>query len=137
MRRFADILLGQPARGVSRLLIALTTLASLVVVALIVVPKRANGEVSRRARVARDDVFAFSHDVTIDHPTSGDVVIMNGSATIDQPVIGDVVGLGGSVTMRGNAHIFGDLACLGGTVTGAEKPVDGDLFAPGTLNRTL
>jgi hypothetical protein len=137
MRRFADILIGQPARGVSRLLVALTTLAALIVVALIVVPSRAHGEVSRRARVARDDVFAFSHDAIIDHAIAGDVVVMNGSATIDQPVNGDVVVLGGSVTMRGNAHIFGDLACLGGTVTGAEKRVDGDLFAPGTLNRAL
>ncbi len=121
----------------AKLLIALTTFATLVVVALIVVPNRANGEVSRHATVEKDDVFAFSHDVTIDHPVGGGVVVMNGSATIDQPVSGDVVVLGGSVTLRGNAHIFGDLACFGGKVVGAENRVDGDVFAAGSLNHAL
>src|SRR5258707_6996275 len=121
----------------AKLLIALTTFATLVVVALIVVPNRANGEVSRHATVEKDDVSAFSNEVTIDHPVGGGVVVMNGSATIDQPVSGDVVVLGGSVTLRGNAHIFGDLACFGGKVVGAENRVDGDVFAAGSLNHAL
>jgi hypothetical protein len=121
----------------AKLLIALTTLVALVVVALIVVPRRANGEVSRRARIDRDAVFAFSRDVIIDYPVTGDIVVMNGSATIDQSVMGDVVVLGGNITLRGNAHVYGDLACLGGNVTGTANRVDGDVFAPGTVNHAL
>jgi hypothetical protein len=121
----------------AKLLVTATMLTALIVIALIVAPRRANGEVSRAVKLGHDDLFAFSHDVVIDHPVSGDVVVMNGSATIDQPVTGDVVVLGGSVALRGNAHIYGDLACLGGKVTGAEKRVDGELFSPGSLNHAL
>jgi hypothetical protein len=112
----------------ARFLVALTAAIALAVIALLVAPARAVGQLSHAARAASDDVVAFSKSVTVDRPMTGNVVVIGGSASIEQPVDGDVVVFGGDVTIRDHGHVNGDVVCLGGTVTGSAEQVRGDVF---------
>jgi hypothetical protein len=112
----------------ARFLVALTAVIALAVIALIVAPARAVGQMTRAARGATDDVVGVSRSVTIDRATAGNVVVLNGSATIEQPVDGDVVVFGGDVVIRNRGHVNGDVVCLGGTVTSTAEQIRGHLF---------
>jgi hypothetical protein len=115
-------------RRSARFLVALTVAIALAVVALLIAPTPAIGQISRAARAAADDVVSLSKSVTIDHATSGNVVVLGGSATIEQPVDGDVVVFGGDVTIRDQGRVNGDVVCLGGTVEGGAGRITGDVF---------
>ncbi|MCU1348594.1 MAG: hypothetical protein JWO56_1624 [Acidobacteria bacterium] len=116
----------------AKVLIVLSVLIALAVIALIVAPTPAIGQISRAARAANDDVVAFGRHVTIDHPVSGNVIVLNGAVTIEQPVSGDVVVFGGDVTIHNEGHVNGDVVCLGGTVNGTAQQISGDVFVRST-----
>lgn len=113
----------------ARLLVAVTVAIALGVVALLIAPTPAIGQITRAARRAAEDVVSLSKSVTIDHPVSGNVVVIGGSATIEQPVDGDVVVFGGDALLENQGHVNGDVVVLGGTATGATAGrVTGDVF---------
>jgi hypothetical protein len=122
-----------------KLLITATTVVAVILVAFLVVPRQAWGSYDRdlSMRGGDDDIVAFSRDVHVSRAVPGDVVVLNGSVTIDQPVDGDVVVLGGAVTFGMAGVVAGDLVCIGGNVTGAERRVRGELYAPGSFNDAM
>jgi len=63
---------------------------------------RINGDVN-------DDVYVGSGNVRVDGHVTGNVLVVDGDAIINGRVGGDVISLLGRVTVRGGAHVGGDV----------------------------
>ena len=118
----------------ARALVPLTSLAAIVVLSIVLMPKRASG--SERGVVAKTGAsgqVTFGRDVVIDHPVDGDVQVYGGAATIRDTIRGDLIVFGSGVTFQDRGRVTGNVIFAGGGVQGADGRVGGHVYSPTTF----
>ncbi len=107
--------------------------ASLIVVASLVVPRGAIGDEPRPAAGHLSDSYTFRHDAVIDSPVSGSVQVFGGSVDVRDVVEGDLLVFGGNVTFSGAGRVKGNVIYAGGRVQNATNRVGGRIYPLTTL----
>lgn len=107
----------------TRLLVPLTSLVTVLVLTMLLLPAGASGDENRLAGRERADQYFFGRDADIHLPVHGNVQIYAGSATIRQPIDGDLLVLGGTISFIEQGRVTGNILHSGGAVRNAEGRV--------------
>jgi hypothetical protein len=118
----------------ARAFVPLTTLAAVLVLSAMLMPKRASGSERRPvAAAAAPDQITFGHDVVIAQPVNGDVQVYGGAATVRDVIHGDLIVFGKGVAFQDRGRVTGNVIFAGGRVDGAEGRVGGHVYSPTTF----
>ena len=118
----------------ARAFVPLTTLAAILVLSVVLMPKRAIGSERRPvAAPAESDQITFGHDVDIALPVNGDVQVYGGAATVRDVIHGDLIVFGKGVAFHDRGRVTGNVIFAGGRVDGAEGRVGGHVYSPTTF----
>ena len=117
----------------ARAFVPLTTLAAIVVLSIVLMPKRASGSERNAAAAPASNQITLGHDVIIAQPVNGDVQVYGGAATVRDVINGDLVVFGSGVAFQGRGRVTGNVIFAGGRVDGAEGRVGGQVYSPTTF----
>lgn len=115
-----------------RIVASLTTLTAIVVLAMIILPGGAAGEVEARRAAESGDRFVFGRNAVIDNPVSGSVQVYGGAADVREVIDGDLLVMGGDLAIRLNGRVAGNVILAGGRVTAGQDRIGGRVYSLAT-----
>jgi hypothetical protein len=118
---------------ISALLVPLTSIAALVVLAMLLIPGGAGGQEHAQPSAERHDRYVFGKDTTFSEAVHGNVQAYRGSVTIANVVDGDVLVLGGDLTFTGAGRVTGNVIHGGGRIINGENRVAGNVYPMASL----
>jgi hypothetical protein len=115
-----------------RVVVSMTTLAAMAVLAMIILPGGAAGEVKAPRAAESGDRFVFGRDAVIDNAVSGSVQVYGGAVDVREVIDGDLLVMGGDLTIRDHGRVAGNVILAGGRVTGGEDRIGGRVYSLAT-----
>jgi len=111
----------------SKIVLPLTTVLSLIVTAMLFAPLG----IARSAQ--RGDQYVFGKDADVAAPVNGSLQVYGGNVYVHAPITGDLLVIGGDVNIQDRGRIAGNIIYGGGRINGAEGRVGGRVYSLTTL----
>lgn len=112
----------------SKLILPITTLFTLIITAMMFAPIG-----SARSSQRAGDQYLFGKDADITKPIDGSLQVYGGNARVQAPITGDLLVIGGDVAIADGGKVGGNIIYGGGNITGADGHVGGRIYSLATL----